>query len=255
MLLQWVKNVELPSKLCQKLMSTAGIKLMLHIDIKKTIQPKCVFFSTKLFFHNLFFQWSFSRHMFYIILTPCVDVHIFAIWHQHNVKIWSIDVVPWYWPYVDVNLKFECPLGRGCWGWMWTLWPCMERERKGNGIIFKVENYMVAKWRPLRCLIIFVSPPAQLQTLILYLFLPSILALSTSNSSYLYLKLLLSLSTSNYHLLPLSTSNLINNRNSIVAEQDHLIVLCSNMMRPWGVRGEGWGGKIVRGKVAKGRKL
>ena len=76
-------------------MSTVGIRLMLYIDITKTFQTN--FFSAKICFHNLFGQWSFTRHILDIILTSCVDVHIIcAIWHQQDVKIRSTDIMLWY---------------------------------------------------------------------------------------------------------------------------------------------------------------
>ena len=71
---------------------------------QKSFQPKFVF-------TDFVCQWSFSRHILDIILTSCVDVSIFAIWHKHGVKIRSIDVVSWYWPIFDISLRFKCPMG------------------------------------------------------------------------------------------------------------------------------------------------
>ena len=69
-------------KIC--VMSTVNIKLTWTDGIK---------FMSPFFFHQMFCQLSFYRHILDIMLTS-FDVHIlFTIWHQQNVKIKSIDVV------------------------------------------------------------------------------------------------------------------------------------------------------------------
>ena len=49
-----------------------------------------------------------SGHFLDIFLTsywPRANVHIFRISHQHDVKTRYVDVVPWYWPTVDINVR------------------------------------------------------------------------------------------------------------------------------------------------------
>ena len=53
------------------------------------------FFWTELFF-SFFFASGHWHHM------------IFAIWYQQDVNIRSNEIVPWYWPIVYINLRFEC---------------------------------------------------------------------------------------------------------------------------------------------------
>ena len=72
-----------------------------------------IVFQPNIIFTNSSSHRSFPRHILDIILVSCVDVHmICAIWQQ-DVKIRSIEV-PWYGPNVDVNVRFECPLGCTC---------------------------------------------------------------------------------------------------------------------------------------------
>ena len=83
-----------------KLTSAVVIKLMLHIDIYKNF--KHIFFQT-----NFCCQWLFSRYILDIILNSSIRYLQFDISRMSK----SGGDVPWYWPNVDVNLKFECPLG------------------------------------------------------------------------------------------------------------------------------------------------
>ena len=117
-------NVNWPSTIVQKwkfVTSTVKIKLTSTIDIKLTLHIwHKKYFNQHFFFNQHFLLQCFfvsgHFHILDIILTSCVDdvPMIFAIWHE-VVKIRSIDVVSWYWPKFDVNLKFECPLGSYCW--------------------------------------------------------------------------------------------------------------------------------------------
>ena len=64
--------------------------------------------SNKIFFQtNFCCQWLFSRYILDIILNSSIRYLQFDISRMSK----SGGDVPWYWPNVDVNLKFECPLG------------------------------------------------------------------------------------------------------------------------------------------------
>ena len=111
-------DINQPSTLGQKWkllwcqLSTSNWCQLLASNWCGTLKSTILVFHPKFLFNICCGQWSFSRHIRDIILTSRVHVHmIFAIWHQQHIKIMFIDVVPWLWPNVDVNLMFGCWLG------------------------------------------------------------------------------------------------------------------------------------------------
>ena len=132
---QWAKHVELTSKSCQQLMLTdhhstihqKGNFLWCQLSKSNSHQLLasnwcCTLTSKIIFLPNIFFNQHFlspncfaSGHFLNTFLTYCPHVLMSMCYLQFNIsrvsKSGLLNIVQWYWPNYDINLRFECPLG------------------------------------------------------------------------------------------------------------------------------------------------